>query len=297
MKKIYLLSAILFFSVNIIFAQATVELKHDCDPDPSSGLGIGNGDWSAMVCFDDVELGALYDDHAFTELKLYMIGNSANWDTVVIKLFEDYELLDTLGTTWIVDFGTEIYSADILSEVTPGQWTVHSLPDSIHIQNGKKYAIRVDLSQQGPGNILALDSCSMVPKKGGWVWASNIPHGNQLVEFAIDRNLCIRATAEEETPPVNSILETGNYNFNATVYPNPVAQNSFINFEMPVAETLSLNIYSITGQLVTTLLDNEKISLGSHSVSLAKLNLSNGIYTYTLQSRSSITTGKFVVSY
>lgn len=278
-------------------AQSTVELKHDCDPDPSSGLGIGNGNWSAMVCFDDVELNTLYDDHAITELKLYMIGNPANWDTVFIKLFEDYVLLDTLGTTWIIDFGTEIYTADILSEVTPDQWTVHSLPDSIHIEGGKKYAIRVDLSQQGSGNIMALDSCPMVPKKGAWVWTSSSPHGNQLVEFALNRNLCIRATAEEETPPPNSISDTGNDNFNSTVYPNPVNQNSFISFEMPVAEFVNLSIYSITGQLISTALDNEKMFSGNHSISLGNLHLVNGVYTYTLQTNSALITGKFIVNY
>lgn len=64
-------------------------------------------------------------------------------------------------------------------------------------------------------------------------------------------------------------------------YPNPFNPSTTINFSVPKSGRVTLNIYSITGELVETLVDNE-MNAGRHSVEFNAGNISSGIYIYSI---------------
>ena len=72
-------------------------------------------------------------------------------------------------------------------------------------------------------------------------------------------------------------------------YPNPFNPSTTISFSIPEDGNVNLSIYDITGRLVYTLL-NENIQSGSHEftwhgVDMYGLNVSGGMYIYTLESK------------
>lgn len=65
-------------------------------------------------------------------------------------------------------------------------------------------------------------------------------------------------------------------------YPNPFNPSTNINFTIPVAGNVQLNVYNVLGQRVSTLL-NGPMSAGSHTVNFSASRLSSGVYLYQLR--------------
>lgn len=64
-------------------------------------------------------------------------------------------------------------------------------------------------------------------------------------------------------------------------YPNPFNPSTQIEFSLSEATNVSLNIYTILGQHVSTLV-NEQMSTGVHQVNFDGSSLSSGVYIYRL---------------
>ena len=64
-------------------------------------------------------------------------------------------------------------------------------------------------------------------------------------------------------------------------YPNPFNATTNISFNLAEASNVSLNVYDITGRLVTTLVDGQ-MDAGSHVVAWDASNVSSGVYFYKL---------------
>ncbi len=67
-------------------------------------------------------------------------------------------------------------------------------------------------------------------------------------------------------------------------YPNPFNPSTKIEFSLPVEGNVTLKIFNLLGEEVRTLISNELISAGKHSVTFDAGNLATGIYIYRLQS-------------
>jgi hypothetical protein len=67
-------------------------------------------------------------------------------------------------------------------------------------------------------------------------------------------------------------------------YPNPFNPSTEIRFNIPLTENVTLKVYNVLGNVITTLFDNQLLSAGEHSVSFNASNIANGIYFYSLQS-------------
>ena len=66
-------------------------------------------------------------------------------------------------------------------------------------------------------------------------------------------------------------------------YPNPFNPTTNIKFALPAAGKVNLTVYSISGELVTRLVDKE-MQAGWHEVTFNAQNLASGIYIYRIQS-------------
>jgi len=66
-------------------------------------------------------------------------------------------------------------------------------------------------------------------------------------------------------------------------YPNPFNPSTKIEYYLPVEGNVTLKIFDILGQEVRTLINNELISAGRHTVTFEASSLPSGIYIYKLQ--------------
>ena len=99
--------------------------------------------------------------------------------------------------------------------------------------------------------------------------------------IAINEQFCANFTVTD----VTSIAEIDNLK-NVKTYPNPVRDNLKIE---NLNEATDINIYSVTGQLVRTILSAE----GSTEIDMS--NLSNGMYFIKMQNGNSVRTEKIQV--
>ncbi len=63
-------------------------------------------------------------------------------------------------------------------------------------------------------------------------------------------------------------------------YPNPFNPSTIIGFELPVASDVTLKIYNILGQEVSTLLDHQSFNEGVHEIPFNAGGLASGVYYY-----------------
>ncbi|MCK6603551.1 MAG: choice-of-anchor A family protein [Ignavibacteriaceae bacterium] len=68
-------------------------------------------------------------------------------------------------------------------------------------------------------------------------------------------------------------------------YPNPFNPSTVIEFSVKTREFVTLSVYNISGELVSTLLSNE-LNPGKYSISFDARGLASGIYIYRLSSPS-----------
>jgi len=77
-------------------------------------------------------------------------------------------------------------------------------------------------------------------------------------------------------------------------YPNPFNPSTNIRFSIQKAGLVSLKIYNVLGQEVTTLLNGE-LSAGTYTYSFDASRLSSGIYFYTIHSNNFVQTKKMIL--
>lgn len=77
-------------------------------------------------------------------------------------------------------------------------------------------------------------------------------------------------------------------------YPNPFNPSTKINFALPVAGIVTLNVYDIAGREVISLL-NEKLNAGVYEYLFDASNLSSGIYFYRLISNDFVETRRMIL--
>ncbi len=74
-------------------------------------------------------------------------------------------------------------------------------------------------------------------------------------------------------------------------YPNPFNPATTINYSLPVASNISIAVYNMNGELVTTLVNGYK-EAGNHTVEFNAENLPSGVYVYRLTAGSFTLTRK-----
>ena len=66
-------------------------------------------------------------------------------------------------------------------------------------------------------------------------------------------------------------------------FPNPFNPSTTIRFDLNKSSNISLEVYSMLGQKVATLISNSVYGAGTHSISFNASNLASGNYFYQLK--------------
>ena len=93
---------------------------------------------------------------------------------------------------------------------------------------------------------------------------------------------------------VEDHLQSINSGLNLRNFPNPFSKETVIHYRLANKSQTELKIYSATGQLISTFVDDEK-SLGEHHVSFKAENLEAGIYYCKMECKGISVTTKMVL--
>jgi hypothetical protein len=77
-------------------------------------------------------------------------------------------------------------------------------------------------------------------------------------------------------------------------YPNPFNPSTTIAFELQRSAEVTLEVYNLTGQKVSTLIKNEQRSAGLHEIDFDARHLPSGIYFYTFSTAGFKSTHKMI---
>jgi hypothetical protein len=77
-------------------------------------------------------------------------------------------------------------------------------------------------------------------------------------------------------------------------YPNPFNPTTVIDYELPSASKVRVELYDVLGRKVMELFSGEKPA-GYHQVQMNGLNLASGVYFYRLQAGTFVQTKKMLL--
>jgi hypothetical protein len=80
------------------------------------------------------------------------------------------------------------------------------------------------------------------------------------------------------------------------LYPNPATANTSISFSISEKNKVSVNVYDVLGNLVSTLSQSNDFEKGNNTISLNTANLASGIYYISLDINGSKETKKLVIN-
>lgn len=78
-------------------------------------------------------------------------------------------------------------------------------------------------------------------------------------------------------------------------YPNPFNPSTQISYELAEASVVSLDIYSLTGTRVLSVIDNSYQSAGTHTATVDASGLSSGVYIYQLRAGGQVFTRRMTL--
>jgi hypothetical protein len=159
----------------------------------------------------------------------------------------------------IFNHGTDVTGGQFTSTATASSWTPFTIPFS-------------DV-------YTSADSGSMIIAAYNANGPDYVPHGNSIlyVDNLNFDNLISSVKDRYPTPP-NSASDILNL-FSPS--------SSGISFSLPSNSTVSLKVLDMRGRELATLVNNERMSAGTHTKMLSARATSNGVYLYRLQAGSS----------
>ena len=118
------------------------------------------------------------------------------------------------------------------------------------------------------------------------VFSAVVDQDNNTVSFSSDEvsNFIILTGTRQGATSLSheSSLTVQGFNLKQN-YPNPFNPQTTIEFELQNSGLVTLNVYTILGQKITTLI-NEEMTVGVHKVNFVATSLPSGIYYYSLDS-------------
>ncbi len=243
------------------------------------GTGDINVDWKkftlelnseiTMVRFRviDSPAGAVYfDDFTMT-----------NYDTTevssVVENFESWTEFKTLRYTWHLDASNGNFSAPLVSLLSDdnGQSPTLTIADA-----------DIDAALQGLG------IAPGATFNGRWTVTASV---GSYTRFANESNTIsitriVSTSVDQREAPLTFALRQN--------YPNPFNPSTGIQYSLAESANVTLSVYTITGQLVATLV-NEVKPAGVYNVSFDASRLASGVYVYRINAGAFTETRKMTL--
>ncbi len=247
----------------------------------SGGTGEINFDWQkktvslnadiTMVRFrvtGDAIAGAVY----FDDFTMTSFDNTE--EVTDVESFESWSAFKTLSYTWHLDTPSGDFSAPVLSLLsdddgqTPSLTLTHAELDaalaSLNVPVGEAYSGRWNVTAQ----------------VGTFIVFGEDPNSISI------RRIVPVVSIDDREAPLTFALEQN--------FPNPFNPTTSIRFSVPETANVTLNVYSITGQLVATLV-NEVRPAGVYNVSFDASSLASGVYIYRIHAGGFTSTQKMTL--
>ena len=230
-----------------------------------------------------------YDNHNWT---YYTPKNSGMQDYRIWSIS-----IENPNVIWI---GTEFKGVHKY-EIIPNQWIYYNTENSPIIDN---YIVSI-LKNSFDGNLYIGPGVYGVVKmiNGNWThFGSPLPAGSYVKKFKRDKQNNIWMTTNNglfvynpmgvvKIEDENTLIRDFQLNQN---YPNPFNPLTRINYELQIANYVTLSVYDINGRLVKELV-NQKQSAGNYSIDFDGSGLPSGTYIYRLQAGDFSETKKMVL--
>jgi photosystem II stability/assembly factor-like uncharacterized protein len=84
-------------------------------------------------------------------------------------------------------------------------------------------------------------------------------------------------------------------NLAVEVYPNPASNAVSFRYILPTVQSVSLRVYTVCGQIVSSPLNNAVQNPGTQNIALSASSLKSGDYIFLLKSRDYIRSGRFSI--
>lgn len=138
------------------------------------------------------------------------------------------------------------------------------------------------------------DPAATNPRTRQVQWSTN-PSANdswwntpsQWLAVAFVGSQVVGVSNEEEVLPAKFALEQN--------YPNPFNPSTAIEFSLPKAGNVNLTVFNVLGQKVATLVNNQTMNSGRHSIQFDASQLASGNYIYRLQAGDDFVSTKMMV--
>ena len=186
---------------------------------------------------------------------------SGEADSEVVITWEEAASSDALTYTWHADSVGGDFSDPLLSIPSDDDGAETSLTLTFQ-------TIDTALSALGVEEGETADLIWTVTAESG----ETVRFANEPFDLSITRNLGV-SNEFTENPTEFSLSQN---------YPNPFNPTSTIEFTLPAATDVRLEVYNINGQLVSTLVDS-RMNEGQHSVVFDASNLASGVYLYRIR--------------
>jgi hypothetical protein len=96
---------------------------------------------------------------------------------------------------------------------------------------------------------------------------------------------------------VTGVKSITNKNLNSfVIYPNPAKQNTTISFNIIEKNKVTVNVYDVLGNVVTTLSQSNDFEKGNNTININTSNLSSGIYYISLDVNGAKETKKLIIN-
>ncbi len=117
----------------------------------------------------------------------------------------------------------------------------------------------------------------------------------EVVAFVQNVDTRLVMNGHKEMLKYVGIGETSANNFNLTTYPNPVSESATVSFNLEKDSKTSINVYSLQGQHIATLI-NQNLKAGKHQVNWSPNGtLSNGVYLMKINIGGQMFTKKLAI--
>lgn len=146
-------------------------------------------------------------------------------------------------------------------------------------------------------NTWAIDEFEMMNER---VWMADIMYNNQFIVLGGLDSTSFAVDIVEEIIPIGPItgykeqLDQPSEYFLSQNYPNPFNPNTIIKFSVPFSGKVTLTVFNILGENVTTLV-NESKAAGSYEVNFNASELPSGTYFYQLRSEKTVETKRMIL--